>query len=69
MNIEAVRVYTREVICGECGIAMMLTWHNPNGLSQGGNPVYVHPDHYCEFKGKRLRATALVCATYMEDDE
>jgi hypothetical protein len=69
MNIEPVRVYPREAICGECGTAMILSWHNPWELSQGGDAVYEHPSNKCEYKGKRLRATALVCAAYMEDDE
>ncbi len=68
MDIEPVRVYAREVICGECGIAMLFSWYNPFHLSQGGDPVYQHPDRPCEFRNKRLRATAIVCAAYMEDD-
>jgi hypothetical protein len=69
MTIEPVRVYPREVICGECGTSMLLTWHNPFHLSQGGEPVYEHPYHRkCEFDGKRLRPTALVCSANMEEE-
>lgn len=67
MNIEPVRVYAREIICGECGVSIFLTWHNPWELSQGGDAVYQHPQNNCEFKNKRLRATALVCAVDMEE--
>ena len=41
----SVILYPREVICGSCGTAMILDWHNPLELSQGGTPVYQHPDY------------------------
>lgn len=62
MNIEPVRVYAREVICGECGTSMFLSW-------QDGQAIYQHPDWLCEFKGKRLRTTAIICSVNLEDEE
>jgi hypothetical protein len=60
-------LYPREVICGGCGVAIILGWHNPMELSQGGTPVYEHPDNHCEFKDKRLVPTGLVAV--VDEDE
>ena len=62
-------LYPREVICGGCGIAMILGFHNPYELSQGGDPVYVHPQHHCEFSGKRLIPAGIFAGIDSEEED
>ena len=60
-------LYPRESVCGICGTPMILGWHNPLELSQGGDPVYRHPENGCEFAGKMLKPVGMFAG--VSDDE
>jgi hypothetical protein len=52
-------LYPREVICGQCGEALMISWR-PRYEPGSEFPVYVHPDRgSCEFAEKVLRPTGM----------
>lgn len=60
-------LYPREVICGGCGVAIMLSWHRSSDKWHMPTPVYQHPEASgCEFDGKNLRPTA-ISAEVIED--
>lgn len=63
----AVILYPREVICGKCGVSMMLSWHNPLELSQGGDPVYEHPDNHCDLKEETLKPTGIFAGVLVKE--
>jgi hypothetical protein len=61
-------VYPREAVCGGCGASILLGWHNPLELSQGGDPVYRHPKNGCEFGGKLLKPVGMFAGEIKEED-
>jgi hypothetical protein len=64
----SVVLYPREVICGECGTAMLLTWHDP--FDRPRIPAYRHPDHRgCEYNGKLLQPSQMLLAEIYEEAE
>lgn len=61
-------LYPREVICGSCGASMLLTWHNPLELGQGGDPIHKHPNNVCEFAGKMLKPVGMFAGEIPDGD-
>ena len=61
-------LYPRESVCGGCGTGMILGWYNPLELSQGGDPVYRHPENGCEFAGKMLKSVGMFAGEVKDAD-
>lgn len=49
---------------------MILDWHNPLELSQGGTPVYKHPDYRgCEYNGQKIIPVDVFVGEQLADEE